>query len=496
MGVDRRTVLIMGGAAVLGTAAGGLGIGAVMRDIPKPESRPSPAERVSYESWRQRRKAPYFIGHRGAGDVAPEHTLPSYQAALDWGAAAIEISVVRSADNEVFCLHDLTLDRTTTAFGPARKQSAESLDKVRVTVPRLGPRWLGANRPVVSRFADVLRAVGGRAVLCLEAKDDTAYSLMTTMVEESGLQDTAMIKLSGTATARLKIAKKAGYPIYAYLGNLQVATARAIDNLGKVLDPRRDAVVLPARSEGDLFPSALISRAVDTGVPVWVVPVHRRYEVEHFTQLGVQGIVTPDLGYLTAAQPPLTADVWADGAISPGELTLEPYSEKYGLHWPEEGAIGLDVPDRPAFVSLGQFCPITARSYRIVFDAAFDPMPTDPWYHLSVAFGHADDRYYAHRSATCDGYHAQLRADGRMALYAHLQRSPNGQPLTATLKGRSFRKGVWSRLILDVTPTTISMTRDDGTFVQAEDDRFRGGYLHIGRFGPDGMLKIRNLKIY
>ena len=80
---------------------------------------------------RRRRKAPYFIAHRGTGDVVPEHTLPSYQTALDWGAQAIEISVVGTADDEVYCLHDLTLDRTTTETGLA-KQTAESLDAVRV----------------------------------------------------------------------------------------------------------------------------------------------------------------------------------------------------------------------------------------------------------------------------------------------------------------------------------------------------------------------------
>ena len=290
---------------------------------------------------------PYFIAHRGAGIVAPEHTLPSYQTALDWGAAAIEISVVRSADNEVYCLHDLTLDRTTTATGPASEQSAESLDEVRVSIPRLGPRWVGANMPVLPRLTDVLRTIGGRAVLCLEAKDDDAYPLMTKIIEESGLKDTVMIKLPGSATARLEVAKNAGYPIYAYLGSPEEATAAAIDKLGKLLDPKLDALVLPARSEWDLFPSALIRRAVDTGVPVWAVPVYRRHEVQALALLGVQGIVSPDLGYLTGAKPPLTADVWADGAISAGELTLDPFSDKYGLHWEEQGVIGLDVPEPP-----------------------------------------------------------------------------------------------------------------------------------------------------
>jgi hypothetical protein len=223
--------------------------------------------------------------------------------------------------------------------------------------------------------------------------------------------------------------------------------------------------------------------------------VHRRYELQHFASLGVQGMVSPDVAYLSGSEPKLAADAWAKGAISAGELTLDPFGDKYGLHWEEGGVIGLDVPGRAAFVTLGQFCPISAKSYRLEFDAAFDPLPIDTWQHLSVAFGHADDRYYEHRAANSNGYHAQLRADGQMAIYAHLQGDPNGKALTVTRQSTRFEAGSWTRLTLDVTPATIRLTRDDGSFVEAHDARFRGGYLHIGRSGSDGRLKIRNLQV-
>ena len=485
----------MGGAAALGAAIGGVGVGAFLRDQEAQPSAPASGERATYEGWRRRRTVPYYIAHRGAADVAPEHTLPSYLTALDWGAAAIEISVVRSSDDVLYCLHDLTLDRTTTASGVAAKHPAEFLDNVLVRVPRLGTRWVGPNMPVLPRLTEVLQAIGGRAVLCLEAKDDDAYPGMIKLIEELRLQDTVMIKLPGTNSTRLEMAKNARYPVYAYLGNDEVATPAAIAQLGRILDPKLDALVMPARSGLDLFPSDLIRQAVDTGAPVWVVPVHRRYEVQHFARLGVQGMVSPDVSYLARSTPALAADTWPEGAISAGELTRDPYVDGYGLHWEEQGAIGLDVRDRPAYVALGQFCPLSTESYRLAFDASFDPLPTDTWQHLSVAFGHADDRYYEHRLAQSDGYHAQLRADGRMAIYAHVQGEPNGKSLTTSRQSTPFKNGLWTRLTLDVTPTTIRLTRDDGNYVEARDDRFRGGYMHIGRSGKDGKLKIRNLRV-
>ena len=495
MQVQRRTVLALGGAAALGAVAGGVGVASVLRNGGRPAPATVSAGPVTFDAWRQRRAAPYFVAHRGAGTVAPEHTLPSYLQALAWGAEAIEISVVRSADDQLFCLHDLTLDRTTNGTGPAARLTAAELDRVRVTVPRLGPRWVGAGAPPLPRLADVLATVGRRAVLCLEAKDDSAYPLMVALVEDLGLEDTVMIKLAGGSTERLQAARSAGYPVYAYLGNAKVATGSGIDKLTRLLDPQRDALVLPARDGTDLFPDAVIRRAVDTGVPVWVVPVHRRHEVEHFGRLGAQGFVTPDLGYLTAAVAPLLSDVWDEGAVSSGELTRDPYQDQYGLHWEDTGAIAVDVPDKPAFVTLGQFCPITAPSYRLTLEAAFDPLPEDTWQHLSIAFGHADDRYYEHRSGDSAGYHAQLRADGGMALYTHVEGERNGLPLTVSQSSRRFSRGLWSRLTLDVTPTVIRFTRDDGTFVEARDERFRGGYLHLGRSGQDGRVKVRNLRI-
>lgn len=496
MVVQRRTVLTIGGAAALGAAVGGLGVGAVVRNggSLSPATTPAAAP-VTFDTWRQRRAAPYFIGHRGAGDVAPEHTMPSYQQALNWGAEAIEISVVKSADDQIFCLHDLTLDRTTTGTGTVGDMTAVDVARFRVRVPRLGPRWIGANMPPLPLLADVLAVLGRRAVLCLEAKDDSAYDLMVALVEDAGLTDSVMIKLPGGSTGRLEVAKAAGFPVYAYLGNPKVATADGIDQLARRLDPKRDALVLPSRDENKLFPEALVRRAVNTGVPVWVVPVHRRYEVQHFGRLGVQGIVSPNLGYLTGVVAPLRADTWEDGAISPGELTRDPFSDRYGLHWDQLGAIGVDATDRPSFVTLGQFCPITAPSYRLDLDAAFDPMPDDTWQHLSIAFGHADDRYYEHRAAETDGYHAQLRADGQMALYAHVEGEPNGRPLTLTRSTTPFKRGLWSRLTLDVTPQIIRFTRDDGSYVEARDDRFRGGYIHLGRSGNTGRLEVRNLQI-
>jgi glycerophosphoryl diester phosphodiesterase len=54
-----------------------------------------------------------LIAHRGASAYAPEHTLDSYQLALKQGADFVEQDLQITLDNQLICLHDLTLERTT-----------------------------------------------------------------------------------------------------------------------------------------------------------------------------------------------------------------------------------------------------------------------------------------------------------------------------------------------------------------------------------------------
>lgn len=53
------------------------------------------------------------IGHRGASGYAPEHTLASYDLALELGADFIEQDLQMTKDGVLVVLHDDTLDRTT-----------------------------------------------------------------------------------------------------------------------------------------------------------------------------------------------------------------------------------------------------------------------------------------------------------------------------------------------------------------------------------------------
>jgi glycerophosphoryl diester phosphodiesterase len=57
------------------------------------------------------------IGHRGAKGHAPENTLISFQTAMDLDVDGIELDVHLTSDLQLICIHDDTLDRTTSGTG-------------------------------------------------------------------------------------------------------------------------------------------------------------------------------------------------------------------------------------------------------------------------------------------------------------------------------------------------------------------------------------------
>lgn len=68
-----------------------------------------------------------LIGHRGATGYVPEHSMRGYQLALDKGADYIELDLQLTKDNKLLCMHDSTLDRTTTGSGSIRDMTLRDI---------------------------------------------------------------------------------------------------------------------------------------------------------------------------------------------------------------------------------------------------------------------------------------------------------------------------------------------------------------------------------
>ncbi|WP_199552562.1 glycerophosphodiester phosphodiesterase [Streptomyces sp. N35] len=120
-GPGRRAVLT---TAVLG--AGGAALGAA------PAARADERRGGGFRGL----PVPTVIAHRGASGYRPEHTLGSYQSALDMGAHVIEQDLVPTKDGHLVCRHENDITGTTdVADHPefAGRKTTKSVDGVSYT---------------------------------------------------------------------------------------------------------------------------------------------------------------------------------------------------------------------------------------------------------------------------------------------------------------------------------------------------------------------------
>ena len=71
---------------------------------------------------------PLIFAHRGACKVAPENTLPAFEAAVRLGADGVELDVQYSSDGGLVVIHNPLLDATSTGTG---RVAAHTLDELR-----------------------------------------------------------------------------------------------------------------------------------------------------------------------------------------------------------------------------------------------------------------------------------------------------------------------------------------------------------------------------
>ncbi|MEV6327406.1 glycerophosphodiester phosphodiesterase [Streptomyces sp. NPDC051909] len=110
----RRAVLGAAGAAVLGgsTVLAGGTAQAVQSAVAADGEPGARAQGHGHGGYRSL-PVPTVIGHRGASGYRPEHTLGSYQLALDLGADVVEQDLVPTKDGHLVCRHENDITGTT-----------------------------------------------------------------------------------------------------------------------------------------------------------------------------------------------------------------------------------------------------------------------------------------------------------------------------------------------------------------------------------------------
>jgi glycerophosphoryl diester phosphodiesterase len=95
---------------------------------------------------------PRLVAHRCGGTLAPENTLAGFDVCTRYGYRMVEFDAKLSADDQIFLLHDDTLDRTTDGHGPAAVQLWAALAQLDAGAWR-DPRFAGERLPTLADTA-------------------------------------------------------------------------------------------------------------------------------------------------------------------------------------------------------------------------------------------------------------------------------------------------------------------------------------------------------
>jgi glycerophosphoryl diester phosphodiesterase len=166
--------------------------------------RDADSARASLAAWRRPGSAVVVVGHRGAAGHAPENTLPSFEAALDLGADAVELDVHLSRDGIPVVIHDHTVERTTNGHGVVAQMTVHELKEL--------DAGGGGKIPTLD---EVLRWARGRTRVVIELKGTENPNLVPATLErvrEYGLVEDALlisfdhlaIKLARTIESRIR----------------------------------------------------------------------------------------------------------------------------------------------------------------------------------------------------------------------------------------------------------------------------------------------------
>ena len=126
--------------------------------------------------------SPLICAHRGRSGVFPENTIAAFEAAIELGVDFLELDVRRTADGEIICLHDPTVDRTTDGSGELSSLTLAEVQALDAGAWK-GAEHAGARIPLLR---EVVEVIAPRLVVDIEIKQRGIAEQVAQIVQETG----------------------------------------------------------------------------------------------------------------------------------------------------------------------------------------------------------------------------------------------------------------------------------------------------------------------
>ncbi len=234
------------------------------------------------------------IGHRGAGGVAPENTLPSFRHAVEAGADAVELDLHTARSGELVVIHDETVDRTTDGEGPVESMSLQALRELDAGY-RFTPDG-GESHPFrgsdlrIPTLDEVLAEVPDLPLIA-EIKSARAGAALGNWLVQSAESDRILV--GGFSRAQVEPAGRRARWRCAYTEELRGYVLLGKLGLARLAVPDVDAAMVPERRRMlRVVTPRFVRRAHADGLGVFVWTVNRPEDARRLFEWGVDGLVS------------------------------------------------------------------------------------------------------------------------------------------------------------------------------------------------------------
>ena len=242
-------------------------------------------------------KPPLVVAHRGSSYALAEHTLGAYLRAIDEGADALECDVRLTHDGHLVCVHDRTVDRTSSGHGVVSDFDLDDLQGFDFGSWHSPPdRYVeerdSTEAPVLTldRLLGVVEETGVR--LLIETKHPTRYAglveqKLVGLLTERGMQGAgspvAVMSFATLALRRIRLLAPALPTVQLYK---RVPTLRRDGSLPVVADVSGPGITVVRSDPG------YVRRVHARGRQVYVWTVDEPADIDLVLSLGVDAVIT------------------------------------------------------------------------------------------------------------------------------------------------------------------------------------------------------------
>lgn len=167
------------------------------------------------------------INHRGYSVMAPENTLPAFRLSKEMGFGFIETDIFFTADNEIVCIHDATVDRTSNGTGNVTDMTLAEL-KALDFGSWFSPTYAGTKIPTLKETLSLCHDLGIGCYIELKTQlSSTQAAQVYNLVKSCGMVG----KISYISFALQPLQAMANIDKSARLGWLGAVTQENIDNM-------------------------------------------------------------------------------------------------------------------------------------------------------------------------------------------------------------------------------------------------------------------------